>query len=234
MTLMKLASHTLLLTTMLVLRAGIVQATLVSPGSPVFPGLFNANQDVTLLADDVNVPWLLGSGAAASHGTYTDAVYRNTSGTLDFVYQFTNASTSHVGIEDVTAFDFGTATTDVGFVANGGSLPGGIFVNGSIVPGIPEIITRSIDASTIGFAFNVFPVDNIPPGVTSAVLMVSTNAQTFTGSGAGGAIIASGAFNISGFQPNTIVPEPSSQVPLAGMFLVVGGVAMRRRRRAQV
>jgi hypothetical protein len=229
---MKLANKTLLLTITLALGAGISRATPVAPGGTVFNDLFFASQDVTL-KDSFSGNWSLGSGNAAAHGTYTDAVYLNTSGTLDFVYQFSNASTSRVAITETTGFSFGNFATDVGYVQNGSSLPGGIFVNGSTTtPGVPDDISRSGDGSTITFDFNVFGTgDNIGPGVTTAVLMVSTNARKYA-MGPYVGLITSGATTLTGFQP-TVVPEPSSLLPLAGLFLVVGGlVAMRRRRRA--
>lgn len=237
---MKLANHTLLITTALVLGTGISRATPVNPGDTVFNDLFFASQDTTLEASTTGT-WSLGSGNAAAHGTYTDAVYLNTSGTLDFVYQFSNASTSKVGITSTTGFSFtgfgspiSPTGVDVGYVANGGSLPGGIFVNGStITPGIPDNISRSGDGSTITFNFNIFSTaDNIGPGMTSAVLMISTNANKFT-SGALVGLITSGATTLNGFQPTSVIPEPSFLIPLAGLSLVLGGLVAFRRRRSR-
>jgi hypothetical protein len=229
---MKLANQTLLLAITFMVGAGIGRATPVLPGGTVFNDTFSASQDIRLLADNLNVNWSLGSGSAAASGTYTDAVYRNTAGTLDFVYQFTESSTSKVGITSTSGYNFATFTTDVGYVTNGAALPGGIFMTGTVVPGAPNYITRSSDGSTITFAFSLSPSTNIGPGVTSSVLMVSTNATKFE-AGAGG-ILASGTYNILGFQP-TFVPEPSSLLPLTGLFLIMGGlVAIRRRRRVQI
>lgn len=227
---MKLTYCPFLVTITLTLGVGIGRATPVTPGGTVFNDLFFASQDITLLAAHSG-SWSTGSGSAASSGTYTDAVYQNTSGTLDFVYQFSNSSSSKVAVTSTTGYNFGNFFTDVGYVQNGASLPGGIFVNGSTVtPGIPDTISRSGDGSTITFNFNVFSTaDNIGPGVTSAVLMVSTNATKFT-SGAVG-IIAAGTDNLVGFQPTTAVPEPSTLVPLGGLSLLLGGMVTMRRRR---
>jgi hypothetical protein len=230
---MKLTSPSLLLTITLTLGVGIGRATPVIPGGTVFNDLFFASQDVTLLASNSG-NWSSGSGSATATGTYTDAVYRNTSGTLDFVYQFSNSSSSSVAITSTTGYNFGNFTTDVGYVQNGAALPGGIFMNGStITPGVPDDISRSGDGSTITFDFNVFGTgDNIGAGITTAALMVSTNATKFT-SGAVG-LIAAGTDNLAGFQP-TAVPEPSTLVPLGGLSLLLGGmVAIKRRKRRAV
>jgi len=237
---MKLANAPLLLTLTLTLTlcVGMARATPVSPGGTVFNDTFLASQDVTLLADNVNVAWTVGTGSATAFGTYTDAVYRNTAGTLDFVYQFSVNSMSHVGISETTATDFGSFTTDVGFVSNGGSLPGGIFVNG--FPGkVADNIGRSCDnatctvGSTVTFNFSMAHIHNILPGQTSAVLMVSTNATKDIAEANGGGLIASSGAPIMGFGPTSPVPEPSFLVPLGGVTLVLG-VFMARRRKRQV
>jgi hypothetical protein len=232
---MKLVNLTLLVTITSILAVGIGQATPVLPGGTVFNDVFFASQDVTLEASNSGA-WSLGTGMAAASGTYTDAVYKNVSGTLDFVYQFTNSATSNVGITETTGYSFTGFSTDVGYLANGGSLPGGVFVNGSTVtPGIPDDVSRSGDGSTVTFNFNVFSTaDNIGPGMTSAVLMVSTNATKYA-KGPYVGLITSGATTLVGFQPTSMVPEPSSMLPLGALFLAVGGIAvMKRRRRAQI
>jgi hypothetical protein len=229
---MNLANRSLLITITLTLGVGIGRATPVAPGGTVFNDLFFASQDVTLVASHSG-SWSSGSGSATASGTYTDAVYQNVSGTLDFVYQFSNSSSSSVAITSTTGYNFGAFATDVGYVQNGASLPNGIFVNGStITPGIPDDISRSADGSTITFDFNVFGTgDNIGPGVTTAVLMVSTNATKYT-SGAVG-LIAAGTDNLVGFQP-AVVPEPSTLVPLGALLLVLGGMVTMRRKRPTV
>jgi hypothetical protein len=227
----KLANLTLLLTIILTLGAGIGQASLVAPGGNTLNDLFSASQEVTLLAS-ITGPWGVASGGAADSGTLTDAVFLNNRGTLDFAYQFTNASSSMVGITETTAYNYGNFLTDVGYVKNGAALPGAKFVTGTTsTGGIPSIISRSPDGSTISFQFNASVAANIKPGVTTAVLLISTNATRYADAGIG--IIASGTDNLEGFEPlHSTVPEPGFLLPM-GLILVLGAfISMRRQRTA--
>jgi hypothetical protein len=232
MNVMKIAGRNSLILITLLWTAGVGRATPVTPGGTVFNDLFFASQDITLLAS-FSSSWSNGSGSSAASGTYTDAVFINAGGTLDFAYQFTNKSTSAVSFTNTTASNFDGFATDVGYVSNGASLPGGLFMNGSTAtPGIPDDISRSSDGSTITFDFNVFGTgDNIGPGVTTAVLLISTNATAYTSGG--GELLASGASPLTAFEPMipTGAPEPSYMLPL-GLSLVVGVFVARRRSRS--
>lgn len=122
-----------------------------------------------------------------SNGTFTAtlnaAVYSDPSNTfcagcLDFFYQVTNSGGSTDDIGRVTAFNFTGFQVDAGYSVAGEPADGGTaFPTGTWAPGLVDRNT----ADTVGFQFaNVATA--IPPGGTSAVLVIETNATSF-GSG---------------------------------------------------
>src|SRR5439155_14976179 len=97
-------------------------------------------------------------------------------GDLDFMYQVTNIATSTDSIGRVTAINFSGFQTDVGYTSAGATLPGGLFVNGDVAPGLVDRNT----ASTVGFGFAVPPLFAlVPPGEASTVLIIETDATQF-------------------------------------------------------
>jgi hypothetical protein len=127
----------------------------------------------------------------------------------------------------MTATNFAGFVTDVGYTAAGGSLPGGLFVNGSIAPGL---VGRNT-ASTIGFGFAVPPLFAlVPPGEASTVLIIQTDAAQFT---VGQATVIDGqAMTLGAFGPvvSTAVPEPATFLLLGGSLLALSGIRIGRFR----
>jgi len=215
------------LTAAALLVIGTAQASVLVPGGPAqFPDMFSASGEVTLLA--------LASGTFATpipsaNGTFVNAVYRNTSGTLDFLYQFNVATTSPNVVAVTTASDFTGFTTDVGFMKDGSLLP----TNPGFVDGTtdPVFVARPVAAS-VGFFFGPNAANNILPGESSFVLVVSTNAKNFVARPDVVGISGGGpTTNVSGFDPvaSSTVPEPSVLL-LTGVGLA-GLVAWRRKTR---
>ena len=207
------------------LAIGTAGASILVPGGPAqFPDLFSASGEVTLLA--------LASGtfttpSPSAMGTFIDAVYRNTSGTLDFLYQFHVNTTSRNVVTVTSASDFTGFTTDVGFMTNGSLLPMNPgFVNGTVDP---VFVARPVAAS-VGFFFGPNSANNINKGETSSTLVISTNATRFVAAPDVVGVSGGGpTTNVSGFEPVGVVPEPS--VFLLTVGGLVGLIAWRRKTR---
>lgn len=185
--------------------SGRAEGTVLPPGPGALPPDIFALSGVTLLAS-------FNSGSVVAVGgkytfTLTAAVYSDPSNTfgagdLDFVYQVSNSASSADSIGRVTAIDFTGFSTDVGFTPSGSTLPGGLFVNGTVAP---ELVDR-ISADVVGFSFNAPLTLLIGPGQTSVVLVIETNATNFA---LGHVNLIDGSVSqVNAFQP--AVPEPTS------------------------
>lgn len=166
-----------------------------------------------------------------SNGTFTAtlnaAVYSDPSNTfcagcLDFFYQVTNSGGSTDDIGRVTAFNFTGFQVDAGYSVAGEPADGGTaFPTGTWAPGLVDRNT----ADTVGFQFaNVATA--IPPGGTSAVLVIETNATSFT-SGTASALDG-GTANFSAFAPTSSASTPE---PASALMLGLGMVALAGLRR---
>lgn len=186
--------------------SGVAEGSVITPGPGASPPDIFSFSGLTLLASSNS------GSVVAVGGKYTftleAAVYSdpgNTfgAGDLDFVYQVSNSASSVDSIGRVTAIDFTGFLTDVGYTATGSSLPGGLFVDGTVAP---ELVDR-VSADVVGFSFNAPLTVLIGPGQTSTVLIIETNATNFT---AGNVNLIDGSVSqVSAFQPTT-VPEPTS------------------------
>jgi hypothetical protein len=107
---------------------------------------------------------LLDSGTLSVTGvlSLTGAVYQTSGGTLDFVFQgagFALPVGQTALITDAYS-NYSGFTTGVGYTTTGSSLPGGLFVNGSVPPSNP--VTRSSDGSTLTFTFSFANTGSTP------------------------------------------------------------------------
>ncbi len=101
-----------------------VQADPITFGQNL-PGPSNTTfQGGTLLASLSNMVT-----SATFTGTARSAVYRNSGGTLDFYYQFTNNGPADIG--RLTFFNFDGLTTDVFNITNGSAIGAG-FLSGTV------------------------------------------------------------------------------------------------------
>ena len=212
------------------IAAGILAAT-PAYAAQVFPGdgiggpgatidLFSASTRGTLLAYSQT------SGVALTFATtFRSAVYRNTSGTLDFYYQVerTGAGTNSSNpIQSFTAANFGGFTT---FAFRDGSDFDG--AGGFLAAGNPGTFTssanRSFDGNVVGVNFGS---NNLVGTENSTTYIFRTNAVSFT-SGTFGVIDGS-ALQGPTFAPT--VPEPATWAMMLGGFGLVGFATRRSRR----
>lgn len=198
------------------------RASILVPGpGEFFPDTFTIPAGATLLADQ-NSGTVTSSGGAlvlsVESAVYNDPDNTFGAGDLDFVYQVSNSASSPDSIARVTATNFTGFSTDVGYTTTGSSLPGGIFVNGTVAPQLVDRVT----ADVVGFTFD--STSPISPGTVSTVLVIETNATRYTAGDVN--IIDGGVVSVNAFAP-TAVPEPTTGALAIGL-LSLG--CLRRRR----
>lgn len=172
----------------------------------------------------------LGTGAT---GTVTEAVYRETGGTLDFVYQFTNTSLTD-GIGELSVSNFATWLTGVGYQT---AAMGPFSISQGTDPNPSSASRTGVVANPLGGTtvdFNFSPTEACS-GATcttpaeSAILIVGTNATTISSGFV--SIIDGGSQTLMGFE--SPAPEPRYY----GVFLVLGlamaSVVTKYRRKKQ-
>jgi hypothetical protein len=174
------------------------------------------------------------SSLGTDSGTMLSAVYLE-GGTLDFYYQIElNASATNCGaavgqhpcdpLSRMTATDFFGFTTSLGFRTDGGSLVGP-FTNGTVAPVTGD---RNSVGDVVGFNFNPPDSAKIQPGQTSFVLVISTDATTFTTGNV--SLIDGGTTTVASFEPSGTppTPEPSSLLLFGTGLQSAAGVIRRK------
>ena len=197
----------------------IAGSVALTDGNTVFPGDSTGVGPGTLLADMVQ-PWSFGPTGSTTSGTLDAAVYLESAGTLDFYYQIANDSTSATSLVRLSNVDFTGFLSSVAFRTDGSTLSGTSFVDGTVAPTLADRL-----GGVIGFNFPLF-VDEIAPGQTSNVLIISTDGTKFV-AGNSGVIGGFGVITVAAFQPAP-VPEPASIV-LLGAGLLSLALTVRRR-----
>jgi len=160
-------------------------------------------------------------------GTLTSSVYDmdsgNTSGStaLTFTYQITNFVGSLHDLHRFTVSSFANFTTDVSYFS-------------PTAGAVPTFIDRNPAGDVVGFSYpitipGVFVGTPIAPGVTSALMVIQTDAQLYKTTLA--SVINGSVTMVLSLAPDRLVPEPST-LTLGAMGLVgTAIVALRRRRR---
>ena len=167
-------------------------------------------------------------------GTLTSAVYQNAGGFLDFYYQVVNTTApggANTSISGMAGFNYGSATTSVGVYSNASPF-GGLFSNplGFFAAGTgPRSADRSADGNVVNLWFGPpWGSSNISPGETSSIMMVSTNATSFS---FGWATVQNGGPASTDTVKSFQVPEPMSATLALLGFVVMAGVRRRQQKK---
>ncbi len=206
--------------------AGVLCGTQSARATSLVPGQTTSSIDTgslsggSLLASESQTV----TDSSGDSVTLTTGVYKQASGSLDFIYQVTNPATNPPGTEvtSVSGVSFAGYTTDVYNVL---SSAGGSFTtptSGVIASGASR---SSAPGSTVSFSFTD------PTGDTTSLLVIKTNATGYSTSGSAGTIefgntgIGVAQFSKT-FAPS---PEPTSLVLLGGCVVGLAGVGAWRR-----
>jgi PEP-CTERM motif len=207
------------------LAAAPAQAVVINAGSSglLFDPFVAATQG-TLLAN-ATLPGV----ALTFTADVREAVYRNTSGTLDFYYQFARTGGGALSSQMIGAFTaaaFGGYTVE-GFVSAADPDGAGIFTAANN----PPASTTTTGRNATGIVLQTdFGTNGLMGLETSATYIFRTNAVNYDALGTVGVINGS-TFTVQGFQPiAAAVPEPSTW---AMMLIGFAGLAYASRRKAK-
>ena len=222
----------LLAATVLILMTFPLHANPVLPGqSGITPDAF-PNVGSPPLLGSTNGTFSFGSGAGLLTGSYFEVVLVDPlgvtcAGCLDFAFQINEDPGLSSGIFNVVLSQFTGFTTDAGYIIGTGHM-GGSGGNGD-----PISISRGPLGGGVGFLFSSpsSPDGVIGPGGSTDILVVATNATTYTTLGvlqiSGGRADSPAIGQITGlFEPGS-VPEPSTALLLG---LGLAGIAALRKR----
>lgn len=150
-------------------------------------------------------------------------IYKTSTGTLDFDYQFTNTSSSSFSYNLLNEGNFAGFTTAVAYDDNGCGTcvaPNG---NGG------NTASRDTSGTTVNFYYSG---TKILPGQTSDWLEVDTNAPAFSTTGGVLGVTDGGAFSSSAVAPTPSVPEPITMGLLGGGLAFLGVMRVRKSRKS--
>jgi hypothetical protein len=184
----------------------VLQASVLGNGTSVAPSpLFPGGTQVATTSGTITTPTF---SASYTQWVYSDPSNSWCAGCLDFVYQFTDNGPDV--LERFSMYNFAGVLVDVG------TNPFGLHD--------PTLIDRSMNGPVIGFDFPAS--DQIAPGETTVLLVIETNARTFTT----GFLSAQDGTAGSGFAyaPST-VPEPSSLSLLGGGLIATASLLRKKR-----
>jgi hypothetical protein len=203
-----------LVTSLLCLCSGAVQASPLPPGSIQGAAAENNPIGATLVFSTGLVPF----ASATFNGSLRSDVYTNDASSpfgpnaLTFVYQLINGPGSPDAIDRLTVSSFTGFQTDVSFTP----VPG---------PIAPRTVTRSVNGAVVGFEFNV-PGFPLVANTIATPLVIQTDAVNWTPTLA--SIIDGSATSVASLAPTAIIPEPTTIALLVGTLALLA--APRRQR----
>ncbi len=148
----------------------------VTTGQTVTPALTNASPGTFLAQNSFSAQYFDSSTSQVVDFVLQEAIFRNSFGAVDFYFQLkTNSSTA--SFSQVFVGDFGSYATNVGYRPDGSSLPPAAgFTTGTVVPASAHRFIDLYSNNAVGFNFGA----GLTGGLISDVLIVSTNASSFT------------------------------------------------------
>lgn len=168
------------------------------------------------------------SGTALTFaGLFRSAVYRNTSGTLDFYYQVVRTGPGSISNQEITSFTAAEYTGfDVFAFRDGTDFDG---ANGFVAANNPPTFTSTAGRGANGAVVTVsFGSNGLVGTENSTTYIFRTNATTFQ-QGTFGVIDGSTLQGLT-FAPQ--VPEPATWAMMISGFALLGAAARRSRRTA--
>jgi hypothetical protein len=175
----------------------------------VVPG-FLSSSGFTPISSTGTLSFNLGDGTTGTLQEQVGTLSTNPHGGLTFTFQFTVNSGL---VEHMSSSSFTNFLTDV--------------ANDNTAPGTVAPATANRSGNSDGGRVVEFNGEWIA-GQTSAILMINTDAKSFTAGTIG--LIDGGGTTLAGFAPVALVPEPGSLFLLGGTILGLGGAAAWRRR----
>jgi hypothetical protein len=217
--------------------ANTIQAAPLLPGTAIpndgAPAVAGAG---TLLADTGYVPYSFGGGV--NSGTIRQIVITDPSNPLGgvvFMHHIVSATGDLSSLNVSSYMNGGAWLTDASAVHTAIQNPllpaatplfaPGTTLNGVLDPADPTPISRSVDGTVVGFAYDKL-ITTDP--YSTVVMIVRTNAPGFA-PGGNQSIQDGFSGNITAFQP---APEPASMTLLGIGLVSLGGYAWRRRKNA--
>jgi hypothetical protein len=183
-----------------------------------------------IASDSINLSF----ADSAFTGVLNEQVVRNTSGTLNFYYQFTNPGDQIVGLDTFTVGSFTGISTDVATLLDRGGETA------------PTTAIRTMNGSDVIFDFDA-AVSRIPAGKNSFTFLVGTDATQFDQSGRftldafttdsldeGSTPTAMGQASGVAFKPASVnsIPLPTAAaVGIPGLITVTLYTARQRHKR---
>lgn len=194
-------------------------------GATVLPG--TASSSLPTLTGGTLVASVTDTFSTSSYsGILYTAVIRETTGTLDFLYQLHDTGGPD-NMHRLTTIDFTGFSTDVDYLSDPFTGFGFVAPNQAVAgfPPNPHTGDRTT-ADTVGFNFdNGEPNDlGLNPGDITNVIYIRTNALNYTMGNSN--IIDGNIARVESFAPTT-VPGPAAVIPMA-LGLLAG---LRRRKR---
>jgi hypothetical protein len=192
-------------------------ATPLPPGGSVLASAFAGSPGTLVTSATQTFTSTL--GASEFSGTVTEAVYLDgvTGTTMDFVYQFTNNTASLKPIEQMSDSPYDSFLTDV---------QQSVTAFGAFTGGGTLSISTDRSASGGNIAWNG-TWGGSGSSVTSAILMIKTNANFFQPGTI--SFINSGTVTLTGFFAPAQVPEPTFYGLLGAGLLAMAWVSRKRK-----
>lgn len=217
---------------LLISAAATVRAQNIAPGQMITPtNTFTVADLGTLVVQRQDTRTLTFGGLTLNYCA-SSAVYRNSDGTLDFLYQVCNLNSNNsINRFAAAIFPFDTVT-DISYSFDDIDGTDGVFSSGVRASGM---VDRGASGSPIGFNFSNESGGQLQVGENSTIMRVRTNTNTYSNgtiSVINGVASTVGSYAPGAFLAITAAPEPSALLMTMPVLCGLGIVVRRRTPRA--